>query len=37
VEGDTVGGIDGNALGVGVDSLLLKLEEVADNLAQFVV
>lgn len=37
VEGNTVGGIDGNALGVGVDGLLLKLEEIADDLAQFVV
>lgn len=37
VESNTVGGIDGNGLRVGVDGLLLVLKELADNLVQFVV
>jgi hypothetical protein len=32
-----VGGIDSDGLRVGVDGLLLVLEELADNLVQFVV
>lgn len=37
VEGNAVSGIDGNVLGVGEDGLLLVLEQIADNLLQFVV
>ena len=37
VESNTVGGIDSNGLRVGVDGLLLVLDEFADNLVQFVV
>ena len=37
VESDTVGSIDSNGLRVGVDGLLLVLEELADNLVQLVV
>lgn len=37
VESDTVGGIKSNVLGVGESGLLVVLEEVADNLVQFVV
>lgn len=37
VEGNTVGGIKGNVLGAGGESQLLVLEEIDDNLLQFVV
>jgi hypothetical protein len=37
VESDTVSGIKSNVLGVGESGLLVVLEEVADNLVQFVV